>query len=347
MDQPSIGWTLSELAEIVGGELFGPADLPISQPVPAGDDCPEGITFAESPKYLAIVEATDVGAVLVKLDEVNCKKPHIRCQSPREAFGRLLAITWHDLPLADGIHPTAIVSPDAEIDAGASVGPFCVVEAGTQVRTGAKLHAFCYVGEVCKIGEGAKLYPHVTLYRDVRVGDRSIIHAGTVLGADGFGYFWDSSRHRKVPQVGGVRIEDDCEIGALTAVDRATAGNTRIGKGVKIDNLVQIAHNVQVGQDTVLAGQTGIGGSARIGARNFVAGQVGIKDHVTITDDVTLAAKSAATANIDEPGEYWGALVPRKLGLEKRIQVALSELPELQKRLRRLEAEIAELRRKA
>ncbi|MBA3726103.1 MAG: UDP-3-O-(3-hydroxymyristoyl)glucosamine N-acyltransferase [Armatimonadetes bacterium] len=347
MDQPSIGWTLSELAEIVGGELCGPADLRIAQPVPAGDDCPEGITFAESPKYLAIVEATDVGAVLVKLDEANCNKPHIRCQSPREAFGRLLAITWRDLPLVEGMHATAIVSPDAKIDAGSSVGPFCVIEGGTHVRTGAKIHAFCYVGEQCRIGEGAKLYPRVTLYRDVRIGDRSIIHAGTVLGADGFGYFWDSSRHRKVPQVGGVRIEDDCEIGALTAIDRATAGNTRIGKGVKIDNLVQIAHNVEVGQDTVLAGQAGVGGSSKLGARNFVAGQVGIKDHVTITDDVTLAAKTAATADILEPGAYWGALVPRKSGLEKRIQVALSELPELQKRVLRLEAEIAELRGKA
>src|SRR5581483_9923604 len=143
-----------------------------------------------------------------------------------EAFGRILAISWRDMPLEEGVHPTAVVSPSAKISHGVSIGAYCVVEADTTIEEGSRLYPFVYVGEHCKIGRGAKLYPHVTLYRDVSVGERTIIHSGAVIGADGFGFFWDGSKRRKVPQTGGVEIGADCEIGALTAVDRATAGET-------------------------------------------------------------------------------------------------------------------------
>ncbi|HET6645215.1 MAG TPA: UDP-3-O-(3-hydroxymyristoyl)glucosamine N-acyltransferase [Fimbriimonadales bacterium] len=347
MDQSPLGWTLFELAEIVGGELHGPPDLRITHPVPAGEGGTEGITFAESSKYLELVEATDVGAVLVSFDTEGCSKPYIKCQFPRQAFGRILAIAWRELPLDEGVHSTALVAESAKIDPHARVGAYCVIEDGARVMSGARIYPFCYIGANCVVGESCRIYPQVSLYRDVTVGDRSSVHSGTVLGADGFGYFWDGERHRKVPQVGGVRIGEDCEIGALTAVDRATAGSTNIGNGVKIDNLVQIAHNVFVGQDSVIAGQTGISGSTRVGARNTFAGKVGLKDHITTADDVTIAAGTAVTSDIDQPGAYWGNLVARPLSLEKRIQVALGELPELVKRVRHLEAEIEKLRAKS
>ena len=281
---------------------------------------------------------------MVKPDEVNCKKPHIKCASPREAFGRILALTWRDLPISEGIHPTCVISQDAEVEFGAFVGPFCVVEAGSHVAEDAKIYPFCYVGENCRIAGGAKLYPGVTLYRDVHIGERTIVHSGAVLGADGFGYFWDGTRHRKVPQVGSVRIGDDCEIGALTAIDRATAGDTRIGKGTKLDNLIQIAHNVEIGVDTVIASQSGIAGSSKVGARNLFAGQVGMVDHVSTADDVSLGARTAVTKSVTEPGTYMG-MPPHDASLEKRIQIALTKLPELLSRVRKLEQELESLKK--
>jgi UDP-3-O-[3-hydroxymyristoyl] glucosamine N-acyltransferase len=343
--QEPLSWTLSEIAEIVGGELHGPPDLKIGRPVPAGYDDSNGITFAESAKYLAAVESSSAAAVIVGLNEVDCTKPHIRCRSPREAFGRLLAIAWRELPLEEGIHPAAIVSPNATVERTARIGAYAVVESGAIIGADARVYPFCYVGEQCRLGTGSKLYPNVVLYRDVWIGERSIVHSGAVIGADGFGYFWDGTRHRKVPQVGGVRIGDDCEIGALTAVDRATAGETQIGNGTKIDNLVQIAHNVEIGSDTVVAGQTGISGSSRIGSRVTMGGNVGVSDHVSITDDVVLGARTGVAKDINEPGQYWGSPAQEaKDGI--RAALLTSKLPEIVDRIRRLEKEIAELRAK-
>lgn len=341
MEQSPVGWTLSELAEIVGGEPHGPADTFIKRPVPAGYNDPQGITFAENQKYLEAVMATDVAAVIIGTND-DCSKPHIRCESPRQAFGRILALLWRELPLAEGVHPTAVISQDCEIEPGAFVGAYCVVEAGAFISEHAKVFAFCYIGEGCRIAQGARIYPHVILYRDVVVGERSIIHSGTVLGADGFGYFWDGSRHRKVPQVGGVRIGDDCEIGALSAIDRATAGETLLGQGVKLDNLIQIAHNVEIGRDTVMASQTGIAGSTKIGERNIFGGQVGVVDHVQTANDVHLAGRAGALQSIPEAGDYLG-MPATKVIEEHRIRVAISKLPELLARVRRLEQEISRL----
>jgi UDP-3-O-[3-hydroxymyristoyl] glucosamine N-acyltransferase len=337
---------LSELADIVGGELHGPPDFRVSRPVPAGDNDPTGITFAESPTYLATVEATGVGAVFVGMDGAESTKPHIRCPNPREAFGRVLAMSWRDLPLSEGIHPTAIVSQDADVHPDAHIGAFCVVEAGASIGVDVRVHPFCYVGEGCRLSEGVRLYPRVTLYRDVWLGERTIVHSGAVLGADGFGYFWDGTRHRKVPQVGGVRIGDDCEIGALTAVDRATAGETRIARGVKLDNLIQVAHNVQIGADTVIASQTGIAGSSTVGARNVFGGQCGIGDHVATHDDVSLAGMTVVRRSIKESGEFLGDR-PFPAGEGQRIRAALVKLPELMKRVRQLEDELEALRSRA
>lgn len=345
MEPTPITWTLYELAEIVGGELNGPADLRISRPVPAGDNDPEGITFAETEEYLGAVEKSDVGAVIVNLDETRCTKPHIKCRSPREAFVRILAMASRELPIEEGVHPTAIVSQDAEVEPGAFIGAFCVVETGSLIETDVKVYPFCYVGPNCLLKQGSRIYPHVTMYADVHVGERSIVHAGSVLGADGFGYYWDGKRHRKVPQVGGVRIGDDCEIGALTAIDRATAGETWIKNGVKLDNLVQVAHNVTIGNDTVIASQTGIGGSTTLGARNIVAGQCGFKDHISTTDDVNLGASTGVMRGINEPGNYWGWRA-RNANEEKKTQAALERLPDLIKRVRSLEAQLQALQEK-
>lgn len=334
--------TLGEIAQIVGGTLVGPADLTIERPVPAGYDDEAGITFAESKEYLHTVESSRVGAVIVSEEITSCSKPHIRHRSPREAFGRLLAIAWKELPLAPGVHPTAVVSPEAKVHPDASVGAFCVVEGGVVIEEDAKVFPFCFVGANCRVGVGAKLYPRVTLYRDVQVGDRTIIHSGAVIGADGFGFFWDGTKRRKVPQAGSVNVSSDCEIGALTAIDRATAGETKIKEGTKIDNLVQVGHNVVIGEHTVIAGQTGIGGSTLIGARVVMGGQCGIGDHVDIAADVSLGARSGVGQSLPKPGQYWGAPA-RDSKEEIRITLLMGKLPELVDRIKQLERDVERL----
>lgn len=344
MDQSALEHTLEEIARIVDGQMYGPGDLIITDAVPAGDSGSTAITFAESAQYLKFVEESDVAAVLVGRD-VESTKPHIRCDAPRKAFVRILATLIRELPLATGIHSSAIVSPEAKVHASAKIGAFCVIERGVTIDEEARIYPFCYVGEDCRIGKGSKLYPHATLYQDVRLGDRTIVHANSVLGADGFGYYFDAGTHKKIPQVGGVLVGDDCEIGALSAIDRAMAGDTKIGDGTKLDNLVQIAHNVTVGKHTVMASQVGIGGSTRIGAYNVFAGQSGAADHVSTADGSQFGAGTGVTRSLSKPGAYWGRLIPREANIEKRIQAALTKLPELIRRVRELEDEVARLKK--
>jgi UDP-3-O-[3-hydroxymyristoyl] glucosamine N-acyltransferase len=336
---------LSELAEIVGGELHGPPELLIARPVPAGSDDPFGITFAESSKYMNLVNASGVGAVIVSESEEGCTRPHIKHRSPREAFGRILALCVRELPLNLGVHGSAVVSRNTEIDSSASIGAFCVIEDNVSIGPDVKIYPFCYIGQGCVLNANVKLYPHVTLYRDVEIGERTIVHAGAVLGADGFGYFWDGVKHRKIPQVGGVKIGEDCEIGALTAIDRATAGSTEIGDGSKIDNLVQIAHNVKIGDYTVIASQTGLSGSSKVGKRVTIAGQCGLSDHVEVADEVVLGGKTGVTKDIDNPGEYWGT--PAKpIRDQIRMMLLSAKLPDIIARLERIEKTLESLRSK-
>jgi UDP-3-O-[3-hydroxymyristoyl] glucosamine N-acyltransferase len=273
---------------------------------------------------------------------MSSKKPHIKVDSPRVAFGMLLALSARPLPLQAGIHETALISPLAEVHESASVGPYVVVEAGAKIGAGARVYPFCYVGEGCSIGEKAVLYPNVTLYQDVEVGARAIIHSSAVLGADGFGFVWDGKRRIKVPQVGRVLIGDDAEIGAASTIDRATAGSTVIGRGTKIDNLVQVGHNVRIGEDGVIAGQSGISGSCVVGDRFVMAGQCALSDHATITDDVTFAGRTATSKDITEPGVYFG--VPAKPAQEGlRAFMLQPKLPEMFARIKKLEKRLAEL----
>ncbi len=344
MDQSSLTHTLEEIARIVDGQMFGPGDLIITDAVPAGDSGTSAITFAESDAYLKFVENSDVAAVLVG-KEVESSKPHIRCDDPRKAFVRILATLIRELPLASGIHATAIVSQDAVVHSSARIGPYCVIERGVVIEEDVRVYPFCYIGEDCRLGKSCRLFPHVTLYQEVRLGDRTTVHAGSVLGADGFGYYFDAGMHKKIPQVGGVVVGDDCEIGALTAIDRAMAGDTKIGEGTKLDNLVQIAHNVSVGKHTVMAAQVGIGGSSRIGAYNVFAGQSGAADHVATPDASQFGAGTGVTRDILEPGGYMGRPVTRPVAEERRIMAAMTKLPALIRRVRELEEEVAKLKR--
>lgn len=335
------GWSLAELAEALGGVLDGPSDHRVLRPAPAEDDDPTGLAFAEG-AYVEKAARSGIGAVIVPSDAPPMDKPVIRHPQPRVAFGRFLGMNQRALPLNEGISPQAHISPLAQIDPTARVGAFAVVEAGATVGPKARIYPFAYVGESCAVGEGTTIYPHAVLVQDVTVGPRTIVHPGAVLGADGFGFVWDGKRRVKIPQVGRVEIGPDVEIGALTAVDRAMAGATKLAEGVKLDNLVQIGHNTSVGAHTVMASQTGIAGSTVIGARCVFAGQVGTSDHATVGDDIQLGGKSGVLKEIKEPGAYWG--VPAQpVMLEMRQQAFERKLPDLFARVRELEKRLAEL----
>ncbi len=345
MEKIAPSWTLGDLAEILGGTVASHPHYIVRRPVPADSDDPEGIAFCESEPYLEKAHASGVGALILPYSLRSNLKPAIYVEYPRLAFGKLLAITQRPLPLNPGIHPTAVVHPDAYVSESAQVGPFVVVEQGASVGAKAKIYPHCYIGDSCRVGAGSVLYPNVVLYQDVTVGERCLIHSGAVIGADGFGFMWDGTRQFKVPQVGGVEIGDEVEIGANTTIDRATAGTTKIGSGTKLDNLIQVAHNVQIGRDSVMAGQSGIAGSSKIGDRATIGGLVAISDHVTITDDVTLGGGTGVASDIHEKGAYFGRpALPAGEGL--RAFMMVPKLPDFLSRIRALEKKVKELEEK-
>lgn len=337
------GWSLAELANLLGGTLDGPAEHRVLRPASADDDDPQGLAFAQG-GYIERAYASGVGAAIVPPDAPPASKPLIRHPQPRAAFGRFLAIVDRPLPLDEGVSERASVSPLAQIDPSARVGAFAVVEAGATVGPKARIYPFAYVGEACAVEEGASILPHAVLVKNVTVGARSIVHPGAVLGADGFGFVWDGKRQIKIPQVGGVEIGADAEIGANTAIDRATAGATRIGEDVKLDNMVQVGHNSRIGAHTVIASQTGIAGSTTIGERCVFAGQVGTNDHITVGDDIQVGGQSGVAKDLVEPGAYWG-FPAKPVLVEMRMQSLLRKFPELMRRLARIESRIEELER--
>ncbi len=338
------GWTLEELAAQIGGTLNGPPSQRVVRPVPAGSSDPQGITFSTGPKYDVLVNGSGVGVVLVGSASEAQGVPTILVSEPRAAFGYVLAACRREIPLDSGIHPTALVHESAAVNETANIGAYAVIERGAVIGHGAKVHPFCYVGENCNLGENVILYPHCVLYQDIEIGAGSIIHAGTVLGNDGFGYVWTGKLHQKIPQVGGVRIGAGVEIGSNTCIDRATCGDTEIDDGCKIDNLVQVGHNVKIGEHSVIAGQTGVAGSVVIGKRVIVGGQVAFNDHVTVGDDISLAGRSGVFKDVFEPGEYYGLpATPVKKAM--RRLAAERKLPELVERIRALEEQVAKLTR--
>ncbi len=342
MENHTPAWTLTELAAMLGGQAFGNPEFVVRSVVPAESDDADGIAFCETPKYLEKAHSRQVGALILPRSLTSDLKPYIQVDHPRLAFGMLLAMSKRELPIPFGIHPTAVVDPQAQIDPSASVGPYCVVERGAVISAGCRIHAFCYVGENCRIGNNTVLYPSCVLYQDVTVGKGCILHSGSVIGADGFGFMWDGQHQMKVPQVGKTRLGDDVEVGANSCIDRATAGETRVGTGTKLDNMVQVAHNVVVGDHSVIAAHTGIGGSTIIGTRATFGGHCAVADHVNIAENVTFGGSSQIPVDIDEPGVYFGApAIPAGEGM--RAYALRSKLPEMLSRIRALEKKIKEL----
>jgi UDP-3-O-[3-hydroxymyristoyl] glucosamine N-acyltransferase len=338
------GFTLADLAKALQARLEGDPARVVTGVATLDRATPAEISFVTHPRYRDAARASRAGAFLASDDVGDLPAPSLRCAAPQRALIELLRLFYPPPTVTPGVDPTAVVARGARVDPTAAIGPLTVVEDGATIGAGVRLHALVYVGQGAEIGAESVLYPHVTVRDGVRLGRRVIVHPGAVLGADGFSYVLDDGRHRKIPQVGRVVIEDDVEIGANAAVDRAMLGDTVIRRGTKVDNLVQIAHNCEVGEDCVIAAQVGIAGSSRIGRGVVLAGQVGVADHLTIGDGVTAAAQTGIHNDI-EPGQtIWGT--PARPAFQtKRIAVAESQLPELVRRVRALERAVDALTR--
>lgn len=334
--------TLKELAELAGGTLDGDGSITITGVAGIKEAVPGQVTFLANPKYLKELKATIASAVVVSHDTPVEGKAAIRAKNPYLAFAKIVSAFAPIINRPTGIMQGAIISPGAKAGPDVTVYPGVYVADGAEISEGATLFPGVYVGEGSFIGEGSILYPNVVVREGVRVGARVIIHAGAVIGADGFGYATDGGKHHKIPQIGGVVIEDDVEVGANTTIDRGALGNTVIKRGTKIDNLVMVAHNVVVGEDSILCGQVGISGSTELGHHVVLAGQVGTVGHIKIGDGVMVGAKSGVSNDLD-PGKPYSGIpaMPHKEWL--RLQATLHRLPELKKQLGNLVKRVDEL----
>ena len=335
-------FTASEIAERLQGEVIGDGSVSITGLAPtelaqAGD-----LTFAEKESYLAIAEKSGAAAVLVGKGIESSTKTLIRVGNPRVAIAKLLPVFLPPDEYPAGIDPSAKVAASAQIDPTAHIGPGCVIGERVIIEAKSVLLGGNHIGRDCQIGAEVCLFPNVVVYPHCCLGDRVRIHAGTVIGSDGYGYVFDAGRHLKMQQVGNVIIGNDVEIGANSAIDRGALGPTLIGEGTKIDNLVHVAHNVQFGKNCLIMGQSGFAGSTKLGDYCVIASQSGIAGHLKLGAQAMVGAKSGVMRDIPDGGKVLGIpATPDKQA--KRQMIALQQLPELIRRTRDLEKQVAEL----
>ncbi|MFN7940432.1 MAG: UDP-3-O-(3-hydroxymyristoyl)glucosamine N-acyltransferase [Thermoanaerobaculia bacterium] len=328
--------TLGELAARVGGEVVGDPRRIVDGVRTLGDAGERDLALVDGPKNVEAARASRAGSLLVERPLAGLERDFLVVAKPRRALVDLLDVFHPPLRPPAGIAPSAVVGAGSTVDPSATIGPYAVVGEGCRIGADAVIGAHAVVGAQCVLGAGTVLHPHVVLYDRTELGERVVVHAGTVLGSDGFGYVTDGGAHVKVPQVGRVVVGDDVEIGALTAIDRATLGATRIGGGTKIDNLVQVGHNVEIGRACVLCGQAGIAGSAKLGDGVVLAGQSGSAGHLEIGAGAQVAAKSAVLQSVGR-GERVAGIPAVALSKWRRQQALLQKLGGLMRRLRDLE----------
>jgi len=302
----------------------------------------DAISFLVNPHFKKQLSQTRAGAVIVSADDA-CTVPHsaIVVDNPHVAFAHVAGWLHGETPPAAGIHPSASVDPDSHVHASAVVGAHCVVEAGAQIGADCWLGPGSVIGPNVRLGEGSHLVGNVTLCHGVNIGRRVLLHPGAVIGSDGFGLANDAGRWIKVPQVGGVILGDDVEVGANTTIDRGAIGDTVIGDGVKLDNLIHIAHNVKIGAHTAIAACSAVAGSAIIGQHCAIGGAVGIVGHLEIADNVTITAMSYVSQAITKPGVYSSGTPLEENAKWHRNFVRMKQLDDMARRLKKIESRLA------
>ncbi len=337
-------FTVQQIADYLKGTVEGDATLKVSELSKIEEGRQGTLTFLSNPKYTQYLYTTQASACLVNKDFVAEKElttTLIRVDNAYECLARLLALAESVKPRKQGISAKAEIDETAKIGENVYIGAFVVIGAGVAVGDNVQIYPNTVIDDNVTIGEDTVIYAGVKIYEGCRVGKRCVLHAGAVVGSDGFGHAPDSEGHyHKIPQIGNVVIEDDVELGANTTIDRATMGATIIRRGVKIDNLVQIAHNVEVGEDTVIAAQSGIAGSTCIGKRCMLGGQVGISGHINIADGSIFGAQSGVPGNIKEPNQIWQGYPVMPIMRFRRLTVLQKQLPDLSRRVQELEKKI-------
>ena len=339
-------YKLGDIAGKFGGELIGNPAIRISQVATIESACASDIVFISQPRYLAQLEGSKAGAIILGAAARDATgMARIICANPYAYFAKVSALLNPAVPVAAGVHKTAVVDKTARVEKTASIGPGAVI--GKRVRIGkrAQIGAGCFVGDGSTIGENSELHANVSVYHACSIGARCIVHAGAVIGADGFGMAREDGVWKKIPQIGGVVIGDDVEIGANTTIDRGTLGDTVIEEGVKLDNQIQIAHNVKIGAHTAIAACVGIAGSATIGRNCALGGAAMIYGHITIADNVSVSAGTLVMKSLDQPGTYTGVypFSTHQRWLKNAAQ--LRQLDELARRVRELERQLGKDKR--
>ncbi|AQZ93280.1 UDP-3-O-(3-hydroxymyristoyl)glucosamine N-acyltransferase [Halopseudomonas phragmitis] len=337
----TVSLTLSELAQLLDARLLGEGGGRITGLATLQEAGPGQLSFLANPQYRKYLATSQAEAVLLtEADAEGFTGNALIVANPYLAYARLSHQFDPKPRPAPGIHPTAVVAEDAEVDASAAIGPHVVIESGAVIGPGVTLGAGCFVGARSRIGEGGWLSARVTLYHDVIIGARVVIQSGAVIGAEGFGFANNKGRWEKIAQIGGVRIGDDVEIGSNTCIDRGALADTLIGDGVKLDNQIQIAHNVQIGDHTAMAACVGISGSTRIGRHCTIAGGVGMVGHIEVCDNVFVSGMTMVTRSITEPGAYSSGTAMQPAAEWKKSAARIRQLDSLVKRVQQLEKQL-------
>lgn len=338
-----LSMSAAEVAAFLGGTLVGDPNVVVRGVSKIEDAAPGDVSFIANAKYVRYLNTTAAGIVLVApgtYDRETCSRTVIEIADPYHGFLRLLERYYpRQLWLAAGIDSTAVISPDAVVAADATIGAFVFIGPRCCIGSRTTIYPHVVMAADVRIGEECEIHSHVSLREGVRVGNRVIIQNGAVIGSDGFGFALREAEYEKVPQMGTVVIEDDVEIGANTTIDRATLGQTVIGRGTKLDNLIQVAHNVKIGSHTGIAAQAGISGSTKIGDRCQIGGQAGMVGHLRVGNDVKIAAQSGVGSDVAD-GEIVAGSPARPLTVWRRLEASLSRLPGLFHRVRDLETAV-------
>lgn len=345
----SAAYSLRALAELVGADLIGDAELQIDAVNTLQDGETSQLGFLSNPKYRKQLQQTNLAAVVVAPADVEALeaagKSGLAHPNPYASFAKIAALFDQTPAAASGISPQAFVDASAEVDPLANIAAGAHVLAGARVAAGAQVGANSVLGVGSRLGENSVLEANVTVYHQVTIGADCRIHSGTVVGADGFGWAPEDGDWVKVPQLGGVIIENAVDIGANCCIDRGTLGDTVIETGVKLDNHIQIAHNARIGAYSVLAAQTGVAGSATVGKHVIAGGNVGIAGHLTVADGSLLTARTMVLNSIEERGSYSGGIPQMPTGQWRRSMARLRQLDDTNKKLKQLEKQLAALQK--
>lgn len=339
-------FTAKQIAELLGGIVSGNENATVHTFAKIEEGTPGALSFLSNPKYTHYIYTTLSSVILVNKEfepDQPVSATLIKVDNAYESLAKLMSLYASMKPSRSGISPEASVSDKAKIGQNVYIGPFAVIEDGVVVGDNTQIYPHSVLCDGVTVGSDCIIYPHVTIYYGCKVGNRCILHAGSVIGADGFGFAPTQNGYDKIPQIGIVELEDDVEIGANTCVDRSTMGHTLIGKGVKLDNLIQVGHNVEIGENTVVSAQSGFAGSSKIGAWCMIGGQSGVSGHLKIGDKVNMGAKTGVLSNVDDGTNLMGypAFGYRDF---LRSSILFRKLPQMQNTISELQKQIEELK---